>query len=159
MARTPRVNVLKLARAHAAVFIESKHFVAAMKAMGLLPRNWEPKKIDAEIVRKLAALQCTMEEIAAWFSVNVSTISRRFANEVALGREAGKISLRRLQWKRARAGSDALLIHLGKHILGQTERIALASQVDVLEALDNADDAAKRFDQGATAAPPDPIEE
>ena len=44
MIRTPRVNVLKLARAHAAVFIESKHFVAAMKAMGLLPRNWEPKR-------------------------------------------------------------------------------------------------------------------
>lgn len=43
MTRTPRVKVVKIG-AGKVIFIDSRQFVAAMKAMGLLPRNWEPKR-------------------------------------------------------------------------------------------------------------------
>jgi hypothetical protein len=85
------------------------------------------KEIDAEGVRKLAALGCTNAEIGAWFKVDEGTIRNRFSEEVALGRENGKTSLRRLQWKAATGGSVPMLIHLGKHYLGQFDRPAPSS--------------------------------
>lgn len=78
------------------------------------------KQIDKEELIKLAALQCTLEEIAAWFDVNKSTISRRFATEIAQGREKGKISLRRKQWKLA-DNNASMAIFLGKNYLGQKD--------------------------------------
>lgn len=78
------------------------------------------KQIDKEQVEKLAALQCTMQEVAAFFDVNVSTISRRFAKEMAKGREMGKMSLRRKQWKLADTNAS-MAIFLGKNYLGQSD--------------------------------------
>jgi hypothetical protein len=40
-----------------------------------------------------------------------------------LGRAQSKISLRRAQFKRAMAGSDAMLIHLGRSVLGQNYKV------------------------------------
>jgi len=98
-----------------------------------------PKKpIDEIQLRKLARMQCTLEEIAAWFDVNISTISRRYAKEIAQAKLVGKTSLRRYQWKRAHAGSDAMLIHMGKHILGQTDR-RQDDDIEILEALSDGD--------------------
>lgn len=85
-----------------------------------------PKRsdIDAETVEKLAELQCTLVEIAAFFDCDIKTISNNFSNEVAKGREKGKISLRRKQFKLADK-SPAMCIWLGKQYLGQTEKIVL----------------------------------
>lgn len=77
------------------------------------------KPIDAEQVYKLARLGCTQDEIGDYFGCVRSVISDRFRPEFELGRAASKMSLRRWQMKRAQAGSDAMLIHLGKHHLGQ----------------------------------------
>ena len=84
-------------------------------------------KIDSELVEKLARLQCTHSEIAAVCGVNESTISRRFAGRIAVWREAGKTSLRRLQWKSAKGGNVRMQIHLGKFWLGQTDKQAAMS--------------------------------
>lgn len=83
--------------------------------------------IDAELVYKLAKLGSTQEEIGEFFGVDQATISRRFSSEFALGRAACKISLRRWQIKRAHAGSDPMLIHLGKVYLGQTDKLDVTS--------------------------------
>lgn len=81
------------------------------------------KEIDAELVKRLAHIQCTHAEIGAVVGVSETTIKRRFGGRIAVWREGGKRSLRRLQWKRAREGSDKMLIHLGKQYLGQTDKV------------------------------------
>lgn len=78
------------------------------------------KKIDPILVARLAALQCTYEEIAAVAECSPDTIKRRFASVVAKGREKGKTSLRRAQFKLA-AKSATMGIWLGKQWLGQRE--------------------------------------
>jgi hypothetical protein len=75
-------------------------------------------------VEKLAALNCTLEEIAAFFSVSLPTIDRL----VAIGREAiecgrykGRLSVRREQFKLLQAGNATMGIWLGKQLLGQRD--------------------------------------
>ncbi len=78
-------------------------------------------EIDEGQVEKLAMLQCSASEIANFFGVNQTTISRRFADLLIKGRESGKMSLRRMQWKSANEGSYTMQIWLGKQYLGQRE--------------------------------------
>jgi hypothetical protein len=87
------------------------------------------KPIDGEQVYRLARLGCTQVDIAEFFGVDEKTIRNRFSEEFRQGKEQGKISLRHLQWKRARAGSDAILIHLGKHMLNQGDKATPADQL------------------------------
>jgi hypothetical protein len=86
------------------------------------------KDIDAELVRKLAKLGCTQDEIADFFGVTQSVISERFRSDFHLGCAESKISIRRMQFKRAMQGSDRMLIHLGKVYLGQTDWVDVTSQ-------------------------------
>ena len=65
------------------------------------------------------------------------TIGRRkqddpgFADALKRGKEQGKVSLRRLQWKAAQNGNITMLIWLGKQVLGQRDRMEQASSVKV----------------------------
>lgn len=77
-------------------------------------------EIDRAEIVKLAHLQCTYEEIAAFFDVDKGTISRNYTTEVLKGRELGKMSLRRSQFKLAQT-NGAVCIWLGKNYLGQKE--------------------------------------
>jgi hypothetical protein len=99
------------------------------------------KDIDAELVRKLAKLGCTQDEIADFFGVTQSVISERFRSDFHLGCAESKISIRRMQFKRAMQGSDRMLVHLGKVFLGQTDRLDVTSKgartVVYVEAADN----------------------
>jgi hypothetical protein len=79
--------------------------------------------INEDEVMKLASYGCTQGEIADFFGCDQTTISRRFASAFDLGRANMKISIRKLQLRRARKGSDTMLIHLGKHYCGQTDRL------------------------------------
>jgi len=79
-------------------------------------------KIDAEVVRKLAGYGCTVSEIAAVVDCDKRTLERRFAAVMEKGREHGKASLRRQQFKLANAGNATMLIWLGKQQLGQRDR-------------------------------------
>lgn len=89
-------------------------------------------EIDADIVEKLASIHCTMEEIASVCSCSVDTLERRFAEIIKVGKDKGKTSLRRHQWEAAQKGNPALLIWLGKQLLGQKDisRIELADVND-----------------------------
>ena len=86
------------------------------------------KDIDPEMVRKLAKLGCNQDEIADFFDTTQSVISERFRSDFQLGRAESKISLRRMQFKRAMQGSDRMLIHLGKVYLGQTDRLDVTTK-------------------------------
>ena len=79
--------------------------------------------IDLTEVEKLGALQCTDEEIAAWFGVTARTLERRkkkpaFAGAMGRGRAKGRISVRRLLHAQATQGSTAAAIFLAKNLLG-----------------------------------------
>lgn len=84
-------------------------------------------KLDEKQIRELAQIQCTYSEIAAVMGVSVDTIERNFATIIKEGREAGKTSLRRAQFKKALEGNPAMLIFLGKHYLNQKDQIQLTT--------------------------------
>src|SRR5215469_6397616 len=61
----------------------------------------KPVKIDLDELEKLCALQCTDQELACFFGVDVRTIERRkkkpaFAAAIERGRAKGKLSVRRM---------------------------------------------------------------
>ena len=89
-----------------------------------------PKKVlndyGIETIEKLSAMQCTDEEIAAVMDISVDTLTREcnaksFADAKKRGKENGKASLRRLQYKQAEKGNVSMLIWLGKQYLGQRD--------------------------------------
>jgi len=79
------------------------------------------------LVRKLASIQCTDEEIAAGLGCSQDTLARGRKREPDLdaaileGRANGRMSLRRAQYRKAMEGNPAMLIWLGKQVLGQRE--------------------------------------
>src|ERR1700720_4330069 len=97
-------------------------------------------KIDLVELEKLCVLQCTDEELAAWFNVTTRTIERRrkkksFAEVMARGKAKGRISVRRMQMKLLENGNATMGVWLGKNILGQVDEIR--HQIDALRACVN----------------------
>ena len=81
-------------------------------------------EIDYATVEKLANIQCTQDEIASFIGVSTRTLQRdeKFMELFNKGRENGKMSLRRIQWKHAEK-SVPMAIWLGKQYLGQRDNI------------------------------------
>ena len=81
------------------------------------------------LVRKLASIQCTDEEIAAGLGCSQDTLARGRKRDQEIdaaiieGRANGRMSLRRAQYQKALDGNPTMLIWLGKQILGQRERV------------------------------------
>jgi len=94
-------------------------------------------EINYEEFEKLCYFQATLIEVASWFKCSPDTIElrvkehyldedgngRTFTDVFGSLRGNGKIALRRQQFQRAMNGSDKMLIHLGKHYLGQTDKV------------------------------------
>ena len=85
-------------------------------------------EIDLNELERLCMMQCTDEEIAAWFGVTTRTIERRrknpkFAEVMDRGKAKGRISVRRQQLKLLEAGNATMGVWLGKQILGQTDYV------------------------------------
>ena len=82
------------------------------------------KEIDMKLVERLANIQCTQEEIACVVGCSVDTLVAQpgFSEIYKNGKEVGKSSLRRIQWKLAQTNT-AMAIWLGKQYLGQTDKI------------------------------------
>ncbi len=83
---------------------------------------------DLRQVEELGKIQSTQAELAAVLGCGVNTVKDRIAKDEEFaaayerGREAGKSSLRRLQWKAALGGNITMQIWLGKQYLGQSDR-------------------------------------
>jgi hypothetical protein len=93
-----------------------------------MAKRGTPAKIDLAELERLSAMQCTDEEIGAWFGVTTRTIERRrknpkFAEVMNRGRAKGRISVRRAQLKLLEAGNATMGVWLGKNILGQVDEI------------------------------------
>lgn len=88
------------------------------------------KEIDKKQFENLCALQCTHDEICAWFDVTVKTLESwckrtygdSFSKVFAQKRGKGKISLRRSQWQLAEK-SASMAIWLGKQYLNQRDNV------------------------------------
>jgi hypothetical protein len=94
-------------------------------------------KVDAALVEKLAGIGCPNKEIAAIVGCSVDTLDRRCADIIIKGRENGKTRIRQKQIQMALGGNVAMLIFLGKNMLGQTDKqeitgIENASTVNIL---------------------------
>ena len=86
----------------------------------------KPIEIDLVELEKLCSLQCTNEEIAAWFKCSVRTIETyakkpEFADVMTRGRARGRISVRRAQMKLLESGNATMGVWLGKQLLGQRD--------------------------------------
>jgi len=92
--------------------------------------------IDLSRLPALCRIQATSEECASVLGISQDTLERRlkaehgctFTEFYKRHSGPGKCSLRRLQWKLARAGNPTMLIWLGKQWLGQTDKIETASE-------------------------------
>lgn len=102
------------------------------------PESRKPRKnkasrghpiIDLEEVERLAALNCTYEEIAAFFDVSKKAVEHRWETDerfrelIERGRAKGRISVRRAQIRMMQAGNATMAIWLGKQLLGQRDVI------------------------------------
>jgi hypothetical protein len=118
-------------------------------------------------------INCTDKEIAHCLGVHEATLIRRkkqdseFAETLERARSTGRMSLRRKQFEKANAGSDTMLIWLGKQLLGQRDRheiggdpdnpLSVRYVVEMPAPIDNEDEWFRRY------APPtiehDPVKE
>lgn len=100
--------------------MENDEIETVIKNVGGRPKA----KIDYGIVERLASIFCTKDEIATVLDLNPSTLyaDKVFQETFKRGREHGKMSLRRKQFKLAEKNS-AMAIWLGKQYLGQRDLI------------------------------------
>jgi hypothetical protein len=80
-------------------------------------------KIDLPELEKLCGMQCTDEEVAAFFGVSTRTVERRrkvkkFNDVMENAKAKGRVSVRRSLFKLAAAGNVAAAIFLSKNLLG-----------------------------------------
>lgn len=114
-----------------------------------MAKTGRPKvEIDKKIFEQLCKLQCTEREVASVFECSEDTVNEwckknyksergkrmTFSDVRSMYADAGKVSLRRMQWKHAERSSD-MAKWLGKQYLGQSEHVET-----VLAAADEAKD-------------------
>ena len=86
--------------------------------------------------KKLGMLCCTNEEICAFFGCSETALINRknkdtaFAEALNLGRQTGKLSLRRDQFNLAKEGNATMQIWMGKQILNQREHTKVSIDFD-----------------------------
>jgi len=109
------------------------------------PKMGRPRKeFDPEQFEKLCSIQCTIEEICAYFDMDHETLNERIKEEYngktfstifATKRKTGHVSLRRSQFQKALEGDNTMLVWLGKNYLGQRDKF----EDDTSKSTDNTD--------------------
>lgn len=100
------------------------------KGEGGAPR----KDIDINVLKRAASIGCTIDEIAALLGIGRQTLYDHLKRDPELqqaldeSRDQGRATLRRLQWQKANAGSDTMLIWLGKQMLQQRDKTAVTGE-------------------------------
>ena len=87
------------------------------------------KPVDPELLERLAACGCTINEMAAVMNCSRRTLERRFTNVIEAGWLRGHSSLRHKQFQIAMKGDKTMLIWLGKQRLGQTDRMVITQSL------------------------------
>jgi len=99
-------------------------------------KRGRPKaELDLKAIEAAASIGCTQEEIGYIVGCSDRTIQKRADAHDAFrrGQASMRTSLRRLQWKKAQEGNVAMMIWLGKQILGQKERVEETHREEVIE--------------------------
>lgn len=85
-----------------------------------------PKALDLDVdqMKKLAAMQCTFDEIAAWFGCSRSTLYARedYREIIEQERLKAHASMRRSMFQAALDGDRQMMIWLSKQYLGMREK-------------------------------------
>jgi len=99
------------------------------------------KKIDEELLKELAMIQCTQEEMASILKCSVDTLQRRYSDVLAEARENGKMSLKRAMYRKAVVeGNPTMQIWLSKNWLRYSDKTEITpgegakSLVDIIKA-------------------------
>lgn len=93
----------------------------------------EPKLDQFKQVEKLGSMGCTQSEAAGFFEISLDTFKRRLKDQPGVreawdrGKEKGRVELRQAQWDLAKKGNVAMLIWLGKQLLGQKDKSDFSS--------------------------------
>lgn len=98
-----------------------------------MARPLKETKINEDQIFQLAKIMCTDTEISDVAGVSVDTLQRRYAAVVEKGRNDGRASIRREQFKLAMSGNVPMLIWVGKQYLNQVERVHAALDVRTRE--------------------------
>ena len=86
------------------------------------PIGRDKKIVPPDEVQKLAALGCSNRDIANFFGIEESNVSRHFAAFLTKGREDLKIALRRAMLNNACQNNNAAVqIFLAKNLLGMSD--------------------------------------
>lgn len=110
------------------------------------------KDLNEKDFESLLALQCTLDEVVAFFNAKLGGCSRdtverwckrtykmTFADAAKEKRQIGLISLRRTQWRMAEK-SVPMAIFLGKNYLGQTDmteqKVEVVEPVKIIRTMD-----------------------
>lgn len=89
-----------------------------------------------EAIFRMAEIDCTYQEISAVLGITVTALSKSYSDIIKAGREHGKQSLKRAQFKTALKGNPQMLIWLGKQRLGQRDKVDNShSIVDPIKAM------------------------
>ena len=83
-------------------------------------------------LEKLATMQCTREEIAAFVECSISTLKRNFDPPIKKGWDKGKRSLRRAMFDKAMRGNTTMLIWLSKNYLGMKDKVETSEEKEPL---------------------------
>lgn len=107
----------------------------AAKTPAKKPRGRPPAPIDLEELAKLAAMQCTLKEVAGWFDVSKTTIINRMKDPAMRevwdnGKQKGFVSLRRAMWRNALDGNVNMQKWLSIQHLGMKDQQQLIAEVD-----------------------------
>lgn len=120
---------------------------AGLKSSAIRGNN----KITAEAVRALAAVMCSIPEMAQYFGCSQRHLERTIQNDELLrkalreGRGRAKVTLRRRQVEQANNGNVQMLIWLGKNYLSQSDKLNVAQRDDLPE--DETDTILMRWNQ------------
>lgn len=77
------------------------------------------QKIDVNQVASLAERFWSIQEIAAFFSVETEWLENKFGKVIEEAQARGRGNIRDLQWKSAMRGRIQAILHLSKHYLNQ----------------------------------------
>lgn len=97
-------------------------------------------KIDPEDVLKLAAMQCTMQEIADFLDCSVDTLERNFAETIKKGRSRGTISMKRKLYEKGMSGDLGAIVWWQKNFSGMSDKVETkhSGQIDQKQITENA---------------------
>lgn len=87
------------------------------------------KQVDEEQLEKLAMMQCTIEEIAAFFDVSHDTIQRRFACHIKKGNAKGRMSMKRALFEKMNKGDLGAMVWWGKNFAGMSDKVEQKTEV------------------------------